>query len=231
MDVRTLNGSERAYARYWNQVHSVESALSGVQLALWLRTAPSLPRESPKGVTVEFGWPVSVDQIETLRRTLDVAALQTFDWGLVEAVALARFELPKWVHDILKRKLSYSAELPEQVNGWWTDEVERPTWRPNGALLPPHGELLTDQQDCLVLIDVDDWWGVLSILGLGSYAFGSRLESGETVSFLDERGRRWAVRALDFVDPINVEARWGIHAAQRTRPGVGAVRVRVSPVH
>jgi hypothetical protein len=231
MDVRALNGADRAYARYWNHVHSVERALAGVKLALWLRTAPSIPRESSEGIVVELGWPVAPDQFQHVRITLDAAALQAFAWGLVDAVALARFELPNWVHDLIERKLGYSAKLPGQVNGWWTDEAETPRWRPSGALLPPRGEPLADGQDCLVLVDLDDWWGVLSGLGLGSYTFASRLESGETVAFLDESGRRWAVRRLDDIDPADVRTRWGAQAAERARPGVGAVRVRVSSIN
>jgi hypothetical protein len=69
------------------------------------------------------------------------------------------------------------------------------------------------------------------MLSLGSYTFGSRLESGETLAFLDETGRRWAVRRLDDIDLAEVRTRWGAKVAERTRSGVGAVRVRVSSIN
>jgi hypothetical protein len=137
MDVRALHGADRAYARYWNHVHSVESALAGVKLALWLQAAPSIPRESSEGVVVDLGWPAASDQFQHARMTLDAAALQAFAWPLVDAVALARFELPNWVHDLIERKLGYSAKLPGQVSGWWTDEAKSHGGAPTGRCFRP----------------------------------------------------------------------------------------------
>jgi len=95
----------------------------------------------------------------------------------------------------------------------------------------PEGGELADERECLVLIDVDDWWGVLSPFGLGTYTFGAQLEAGETISFLDETGRRWAVRRISDADPTEVRARWGADAAERTRMGLPAVRVKVSSIN
>lgn len=231
MDVRGLAGTDRAYARFWNHLHSIESALSGVKLGLWLKNAVSIsPRSSDDGIVVEFGWPVGTDQFATARRVIRPDALSEFDWNAVQAVALARFELPRWTHDLLASRMGYAATMPSQVSGWWTDATQKPGSRPNGALLPEGGEL-ADERECLVLVDVDDWWGVLSPLGLGTYTFGAQLEAGETISFLDETGRRWAVRKISDADPTEVRTRWGAHAAERTRMGLPAVRVKVSSIN
>jgi hypothetical protein len=231
MDVRGLAGTDRAYARFWNHLHSIESALSGVKLGLWLKTAVPIPaRSSEEGVVVELGWPVGDDQFETARRVLRPDSLSEFDWSTVQAVALARFELPRWTHELLANRLGYVATLPNQVSGWWTDAMQRSGSRPHGALLPEGGEI-ADDRECLVLVDVDDWWGVLSPLGLGTYTFGTQLEAGETVSFLDETGQRWAVRRVPDADPNEVRARWGGYVAERARPGQPAVRVKVSSIN
>jgi hypothetical protein len=231
MDVRGLAGAERAYARFWNYLHSIESALSGVKLGLWVKNAASIPpRSSDDGVVVDFGWPVGDDQFEAARRVVRPEVLSEFDWSAVRAVALARFELPRWAHDILANRMGYAATMPNQVSGWWTDAAQKPGARPDGALLPESGEL-ADECECLVLVDTDDWWGVLSPLGVGPYTFGGQLEAGETISFFDETGRRWAVRRVSDADPSEVRARWGVHAAERSRAGVPAVRVKVSSIH
>ncbi len=231
MDVRGLAGTDRAYARFWNHLHSIESALSGVKLGLWLKNAASIPlRSFDDGVVVEFGWPVGDDQFETARRVVRSDVLSEFDWSAVQAVALARFELPRWTHDILANRMGYAATMPNQVSGWWTEATQKPGSRPDGALLPEIGEL-ADECECLVLVDTDDWWGVLSPLGLGTYTFGAQLEAGETISFLDETGRRWAVRRMSDTEPSEVRARWGVHAAERSRAGLPAVRVKVSSVN
>ena len=231
MDVRGLSGTEPAYARFWNHLHSIETALAGVKLGLWLRGPVSAPAASATdGVVVELGWPSSPDRFQRVRVVMGMDALRAFDWSTVQAVALARFELPIGVHELLAQRVGYSAEVPGQVGGWWTDDARIPAYRPSGALLP-EGGTLADQRECLVLVDVDDWWGVLSMLGLGSYEFGIRLEAGETITFLDEHGQRWAVRRIEDVSPGEVRARWGARAADRTRDGVPTVRVRVSSVH
>lgn len=230
MDVRGLSGSDRAYARFWNHLHSIETALAGVKLGLWLRGPASIPAESPGGeVVVELGWSISADQFQYTRAVMGADAFRTFDWSTVQAVALARFELPKWTHDLLTQRTGYAAVVPGQVSGWWTDQP-MPASRPDGALLP-EGGMLADQRECLVLVDVDDWWGVLSGVGLGSYTFGAQLEAGETVSFLDGDGRRWAVRRIEDAEPGEVRARWGAQAAERARAGAPAVRVRVSSIN
>lgn len=232
MDVRGLAGTDRAYARFWNHLHSLETALAGVQLGLWLRAPVPVPAgsSSQSGVLVEFGWATDAERFQHARVTMSADELRGFDWSCVQAVALARFELATWVHDLLAQRLGYSPELPGQVSGWWTDEAQRPTYRPSAALLP-EGGTLADQRECLVLVDVDDWWGVLSTLGLGSYEFGIRLEAGETVSFLTEDGRRWAVRNAGDLSLAEIRSRWGTSAADRTRDGAPAVRVRVSSIH
>jgi hypothetical protein len=239
MDVHGLAGTDRAYARFWNHLHSIESALAGVKLGLWLRAPESVPAASPGGgvgegvgggVIVAFGWPIGADQFQYTRVAMGVDALHAFDWNTVQAVALARFELPEWTHDLLRKRMDYSATIPGQVSGWWADQPQGLAARPNGALLPEAG-MLADQRECLVLVDVDDWWGVLSALGLGSYPSGAQLEAGETVSFFDEHGRRWAARRIEDATPGEVRARWGVQAAVRTRAGAPAVRVRVSSIH
>lgn len=231
MDVRGLAETDRAYARFWNHLHSIDSALSGVKLGLWLKNAASVPaRSSDDGIVVDLGWAVGDDKFETARRVIRPDALADFDWSAVQAVALARFELPRWAHDLLATRMGYAATLPGQVNGWWTDATQTPGSRPGGALLPAGGEL-ANERECLVLVDVDDWWGVLSPLGLGTYTFGAQLEAGEVISFLDETGRRWAVRRVSDADPNEVRARWGAAAAERARPGQPAIRVKVSSIN
>jgi hypothetical protein len=231
MDVRGLAETDRAYARFWNHLHSIDSALSGVKLGLWLKNAGSVPtRSSDDGIVVELGWAVGDDKFETARRVLRLDALSEFDWSAVQAVALARFELPRWAHDLLATRMGYAATLPTQVSGWWTDATQKPGSRPSGALLPEGGEL-ANERECLVLVDVDDWWGVLSPLGLGTYTFGAQLEAGETISFLDETGRRWAVRRVSDADSAEVLARWGAQAAERARAGLPAIRVKVSSIN
>lgn len=231
MDVRGLAGTDRAYARFWNYLHSIDSALSGVKLGLWLKNPASVPaRSSDGGIVVELGWAVGDDQFETARRVIRPDALSEFDWSAVQAVALARFELPRWVHDLLASRMGYSATLPAQVSGWWTDAMQKPGSRPGGALLPEGGEL-ANERECLVLVDVDDWWGILSRIGLGRYMFGAQLEAGETIGFLDETGRRWAVRRVSDADPNEVRARWGAPAAERARSGQPAIRVKVSSIN
>jgi hypothetical protein len=121
--------------------------------------------------------------------------------------------------------------LPTQVSGWWTDATQQSGSRPSGALLPEGGEL-ANERECLALVDVDTHrWGVLSPLGLGTYTFGAQLEAGETISFIDETGRRWAVRRVSDADPAEVRARWGAQAAERARAGLPAIRVKVSSIN
>jgi hypothetical protein len=231
MDVRGLSGDDRAYARFWNHLHSIESALAGVKLGLWLRNGSKIPSVSSNdGVLVELGWSTGGDGFESTRRRFGPEALAAFAWETVLAVALARFELPDWVHSLLVERVGYSPTIPGQVSGWWTEDTQLPGYRPGGALLP-EGDALADGCECIVLVDVDDWWGVLSPLALGAYSFGIQLEAGETVAFLDENGRRWAVRRIADADLDEVRARWGGQVAGRARAGLPIVRVSVSSVN
>lgn len=235
MDVRELSGDDRAYAHFWNHLHTIESAIAGVKLGLWLRndwSPPATNEMATNGTLVELGWPAQGDGFSSARYTLEV--LDELDWQSVVAVALARFELPERVHTLLRQRLGYSATIDGQVSGWWSredDEVRND--RPTGALLPEQGRSLASgsESECLVLVDVDDWWAVLSTLGLGSYSFGLRLEAGETLRFISDEPeqRRWSVRRIeDVADPELLRDRWGDEAARRARAGVSAVRVAVA---
>lgn len=232
MDVRGLSGEDRAYARFWNHLHSIESALEGVKLGLWLRGRPSLPVVSDmamNGPLVALAWPRQGDDFESEKRPLREDMLEALDWQNVVAVPLARFELPPEVHQALRQHIGYSPTMDGQVSGWWSEEDDGiPARRPSGALLPPKGQKLDSGSECLVLVDVDDWWGVLSSLGLGGYSFGIRLEAGEVVRFVDEQGQRWLVRLIGDVASHELRDRWGDQAAERARPGAPAVRVTVS---
>ncbi len=234
IDVPRGESTDRSYAHFWNHTHSIETALDGVRLALWMDRASVLPEDSDSEsvIVVEFG-NSSVQPFLANRRRLNKQALETLDWKAVICVALARFELFEqhaWVAQLLMTKMSYSATLPTQVSGWWTDETKRPSYRETGALLPENARL-ADGAQCLVLVDLDDWWGVLSQLGLGTYTFGSRLEAGEVITFLDTEERRWAVQRERDVELSELTRRWGPLAADRARGDSPLLVVRVKSLH
>lgn len=177
--------------------------------------------------------------------------------ALIEAgqqVVLARRELPVAVFRMLRETLGYEPDLETQLPGWWyglDDELpdREPPWRPTGALLPeapsgPGGDGdgdcggdgggpadLRDGARCLVMVEVDDCWLVLSERGLRTYAFGQRLADGEGVRFVRSTGHGlevWRAMAAGVIEVAGIEARFGAEAAERARKDAPAVLVTVT---
>lgn len=218
----------------------------------------SKAKKAKKGQKGQKSKPSKLDQGQnkTLHVALVPVAAVLAHPALIEAgqqVVLARRELPAGVFELLRETLGYEPDLETQLPGWWygfDDELpdREPPWRPTGALVPalasrPGGEGegdcgdgagpadLRDGARCLVMVEVDDCWLVLSERGLRTYAFGQRLADGEGVRFVRKTGTGlevWRVMAAGVIDVADIGARFGAEAAERARKDAPAVLVTVS---
>lgn len=241
MDTEGLRGAEKQFARFWSRAHAVDSLMDGWQLALWYRQQPawasSQVRRNRSDTIAAIAWPGDGRRRNWKLLSVDVFVQNpAFLVGAV-SVVLARKRLPPDVFRLLEERLDYRRELPGQVNGWWYEAVEkvpstRPDWRHTGALYsPPQG--IGTGRECLVLVEIDDWWGVLSERALYTYTFGSHLADGETVAFLCDHSELGGVE-LSLARRINhgiVHTDFGVAAAERARDDAKTVVLDIVQVH
>jgi hypothetical protein len=255
LDLDAPGAKDRALVKFFARAHSVDAALEGWRLALWCPHRPAaLGRvtrghdrgDAPEGV-VAFGWPgQAAKKAKKGKRApgkgkdenlalVPVAAVIERP-ALLEAgqrVVLARRELPAEMFHLLRARLRYEPDLAEQILGWWygrDDELptREPPWRPTGSLLVEGGGDLREGARCLVLVEVDDCWFVLSERALLTYAFGIRLDNREPLRFVDQRLETWRVEQAGAIDIEQVRARFGAGAAERAREDAASVEVVVT---
>ena len=198
LDIESKDPKDRALMGFFALAHSVDAAIEGWQLALWCPKGPpdalsshvtgkQAKSDASKGSMAAFGWPR-----QGRAKNCVVPIDDGFDASKLiqpeQQVVLARRELPENIQGVLRRTLSYKPDLEKQILGWWyglDDELpdQKPPWRPTASLLPEGGGDLQEGKRCLVLIDVNDCWLVLSERALRTYTFGDRLAEGESVRF------------------------------------------------
>jgi hypothetical protein len=241
-----LVGADLDRVEFWNKAHSVGMVERQWCLALWCSARPQWAspgsRRSAASRLVEpvvgFGWPrrmgerVSWSEVP-LREVVD--SIDRLD--VASEVVLARRDLPTAVLQELERRFGYTPGLRGQVSGWWLDDEDpaptlAPAWQPTGALVTTRRDgALRPGDEALILVEVDDWWAVLSEYAMLTYSFGAALFDGRPIRFAaNERGtlRCWFVGRVDTVDRSQVARRFGDDVAQRARPDAPSVLVRVN---
>lgn len=129
-------------------------------------------------------------------------------------------------------------ELKGQVFGYWFGPRERipkdPPGVPTGAVLPRgRTPFKTKQLSCLDLVNVQNYWLVLSELGRYTYNHTTGLLRGEDWSFVPvpEVTGRWPVAyAVSYDEPLSaseVARLYGADVASRARPDAPAVQLRL----
>ena len=231
---------KRQYAEFWNLVHSLEHT-SNVRLGVWrdkqpVRTTTPVISSTPHAV---FGWPgrskpnwapLPIDALEQNPEILGT--------GEPNNVVLARRNLPKTLFQALEQRYDYHPDLDGQEEGWWfTDGRSIPRSQPRSrstiALLPEASGLrshgLQEGVECLVLVEVDDWWAVLSERALRVYEVGAALDDHRPVQLAQwKKGRRtvWDVELAASITAGTVQRRFGRAAARRAIPDVKSIVVR-----
>jgi hypothetical protein len=247
MLVRELTPAEardprsRHRVEFWSLVHRLELS-SDVRLGIWGDGPPTeqaMPvSSSPLAV---FGWqglsgplwmPLSIDSVRRCRSILGT--------GTPADVVLARRSLPKAILAALRERYGYRPEVEGQQDGWWFLDGRRvpktaPTFRSTVSLLPEitgaRTRAIRDSAECLALVDVDDWWAVLSEAAILVYEVGAALHERRVVRFAQWSNDRRVVWNVEPVDPIafsQVRRRFGKEAADRARSDVKSVVVRCS---
>lgn len=221
--------ANRALAEFFAKAHSSWALSEGLELALW----------SPRPVPARF-----LSRIEQIR-----SGVAMFGWkdgsrlrkGFVRfnhledvlsqehEVVLARRTLPVAVTRLLEDRLGHRAVADRQIEGWFRDRQPHGV-RPTGALLPPRGEdALRVGMHCVVLVEVADYWVVLSERGLRTYVFGGALADGRAVVFFP-RGEEggWSLRRAPGLEHDALRRRFGEDAAGRARPDAPALVVELT---
>ena len=229
-----LDSDARGFEEFFNASHSVEAIIQGVKLAVWCSSRPLSWRvEATGGAVAWFGWldsghvdrmAVPIDYLEEhpeVLRTLRYVALATPDlqertprvWRALEAGG-------------------YRPKLSRQITGWYLDNPEvttqKPSHRPSLALLPERSDRPWHSVRCLVLVEVNYMWLVLSERGASQYTHGSRLVHGETIDFLPESGSAPVELELATrrVQPEQLEAEFGPGLLDADADALGITRAR-----
>jgi len=247
MLVRELTAAEtrdprkRQLMEFWNLVHALEHS-SDVRLGIWLESPPALsqaPVVSSAPLAV-LGWQGRSSPgwvalpVDALRR--DPRTLGT---GVPDDVVLARRSLPAAVFTALEERYSYRPDLDGQEDGsWFLDGQSVPRTAPASrsavALLPEvvgRARGIREGGECLVLVDIDDWWAVLSERALRIYDIGAALDDTRPVQFVQwEKSHRvlWGVQLAPSISLSAVRRRFGKEAATRARPDAKSIVVRCS---
>ena len=249
MLVRELSQSEardprkRQVVEFWNLVHALERA-SNVRLGIWLGRPPTralAPVVSSTPLAV-IGWQ---GRSGPAWATLPVDAIvrdpEILGTGHPDDVVLARRSLPAAVFAALERQYAYHPDLGNQQEGaWFLDGKTVPKAAPSSlstlALLPEASGAsgsgargIRDGGECLVLVDLYDWWGVLSERALRVYDVGAALDDQRPVQFAQwTKGHRmtWDVELVTSISRIVVQRRFGKEAAGRARPDAKSIVVR-----
>jgi hypothetical protein len=246
MLARELSQSEardprkRQVVEFWNLVHTLERA-SNVRLGIWLDRPPTRPLAPVVSSTplAVFGWQ---GRSGPAWATLPVNAIlrdpAILGTGHADNVVLARRSLPTTVFAALKQRYAYHPDLGNQQEGAWflegkTVPKAAPTSLSTLALLPEDDGLgargIHDGGECLVLVDLYDWWGVLSERALRVYDVGAALDDQRPVQFAQwTKGHRmiWNVELVTSISRSVVQRRFGKEAAGRARPDARSIVVR-----
>ncbi len=243
IDERNLTGEELAYAKFFNVAHSGDFWGEGWRLVLW-RSNPlinGLPSAySPDPVTdyiVAFGW--QGPQGEPVWRTTSLSTvMENLDLLDDSEVVLAHEPLPHEIWNKLEESLGYRRRMKRQRLGWWFENIEHapelePQHKPTGALLF-EGEKENPPGNALVLVDVDNYWCVLSELGRGTYRASAQLTNGQEMFFIPQKDdfylhlEMWKVRFVDFLEFDRISDLFGPEAEDRARPDAPSIRVEVT---
>jgi hypothetical protein len=161
-----------------------------------------------------------------------------------EDVVLARPTLPERIRDVLNRA-GYYWEIPgeayrNQRFGWQEETREaaektrsqRPSHNGTLGVLPAPGKRL-DEDECLLLVEVNYQWLVLSEIGLHGRTGGQKLLRGESIYFVTNEAEDWAIYELALqrmVERNEVDVKWGVPAARRARPDAPSVVIRAKVI-
>jgi hypothetical protein len=215
---------------FWNVVHAMEHR-SDVRLGIWKSRPPKLPALSfPASATLAvFGWPtrsrlgMATVPLALVERNPDLLGTGTSD-----DVVMARRSLPHTMFSELEKRFSHRPRLQDQEDGWWfLDNKPIPSHPPTRheglALLPdPHEtNVRRTRMDSLLLVEIDDYWRVLSERALRVYDVGAGLEDGRPVQFAQWKDRRrlvWNVQPAAPISLKTVRSRFGAEAARRAVP-------------
>lgn len=231
---------KRQYAEFWNLVHSLEHT-SNVRLGVWRDRQP-IPAPMPVISSTPhavFGWPGRSKPnwaqlpLNAIKQNPDLLGT-----GEPDNVVLARRSLPKALLQALEQRFAYHPDLAGQEEGWWYIDRRpvpkaQPASRSSVALLPEQSSSrlrgLQDDVECLILVEVDDWWAVLSERALRVYEVGAALDDKHPVQFAQWKNRHRTIWDIEIATPISVSSiqrRFGKAAAKRAIPDVKSIIVR-----
>lgn len=233
---------EQARVQFFNWAHSPEVFLAGVDLAVFLHRDPRVPdSKAISGRAAVLAWPVrpgprthgrSFQEVFVPMENLVSRHLKVLRRIRSPAdVILAKPDLPRQVWEEIN-KVGYFREIPGaehvgQVYGWPEESLDaaRKTrlqhlqHNPTLGLLPrPNARV--DGSDCLLLVEVNYQWQVLSEIGLHGRTGGQQLLRGEPVYLVSHELPGWAIYEIASVRRMKwpeVRAVWGAAVADRAR--------------
>jgi hypothetical protein len=225
---------KRQFVDFWNAAHALEQG-GDVRLGIWKTKAPKVPAisfPSQSAAVAIVGWPTrSRFGMTTLPLSLLERDPTLLGTGSPKDVVLARRSLPNKLVSELATRFSYRARLENQEDGWWFLEgkpVPRhaPARRDAIALLP-EAKPGSSSFDALVLVEVDDYWAVLSERALRVYTVGAALDDARPVQFAQWKPARvvWDVVSRPSISLAEVTRRFGRSAAERAIPQVKSIIV------
>jgi hypothetical protein len=237
METDGLRGPDRAFAKFWNVAHTLDAYLDGWVLALWKTEPPEIskiPKPQKGEHLVAIGWPPISRRRNYVAFSLDLLRQhpEIIDDSIV---VLARKDLPKNTWQALHEKLDYRPDIEGQQEGWWYTDRENvpfdlPSYHPTGALLFEKGTESLPAQ-ALTLVDIDDYWMVLSELGARTYIAGTRFVEGDDMFFCPSGRDTVEIWRVSPVDPIpfdDIARRFDPAAVDRARDDAVSIVVNVS---
>jgi hypothetical protein len=232
-----LDPQKKRLIDFWNVAHAMEHR-SDVRLGIWRTKPPKLPAVSFPASTAlaVFAWPTRARfGMATLPLGFVERDPDLLGTGTSDDVVMARRSLPEAVFSELEKRFSYRPRLENQEDGWWfLDKKPIPAHAPPRheglALLPESGDAngRRTKMDALLLVEIDDYWRVLSERALRVYGVGAALDDQQPVQFVQWKRRRrvvWDVRLASPVLLKNISARFGAEAADRALPHAPSIVV------
>jgi hypothetical protein len=223
---------------FWNVTHAMEHG-SDVRLGIWKTKPPKLPPFAfPSSASlVVFGWPargrfgMATLPLGLLERNLDLLGT-----GTPDDVVVARRSLPDTMFTELEKRFSYRPSLVNQEDGWWFLDNKviphRAPARHEGlAVLPELRDVgaTRAKMDALLLVEIDDFWRVLSERALRVYNVGAAVDDQQPVQFVQWKNRRrvvWDVHLAASISQDVVRDRFGDEAADRALQHAQSIVVR-----
>lgn len=236
---------EKAWVELFNAVHSPGAFLMGVDFAAVLPKRPaSLPPEHEGQRYAALSWPgrrqpylVPIEELMAKQGRLLKGLLKGVR---PEDVALATPKLPAEIWRFLNER-GYFREIDHQrqQEGWLSESEQdarwylehQPDFDASAALLPRKGQDGIVGVECLLLVQVNYQWHVLSEVGAHGRAGGSELLRGEKAWFVTSRPRwsGYTVRIERKVNADEVGFAWGLKARERARGDVPSLVVVAEP--